>query len=124
MGMYVRACVIMFGVWTVSDSVRFVCLFRPSTLALRCLGFITGAGALARRLGFGCMYAARVPVAPAVDAVPLCLWLVPQWLRVRCDVCVVCWFKLMGPIGIDLSARHRVCWFKMIRPRHHCISTT
>ena len=24
----------------------------------------------------------------------------------RCDVCVVSWFKLMGPIGIVLSAQH------------------
>ena len=27
--------------------------------------------------------------------------------RVRCDVRVVSWFKLMGPVGIVLSARHK-----------------
>ena len=43
------------------------------------------------RLGFNCTCAARVPVAPAVGAVPLCLCQVPQWHRVRCDVSVVCW---------------------------------
>ena len=42
-----------------------------------------------RRLGFSCMCAARVPVAPAVGAVPLCL--APRWHRVRCDLSVVCW---------------------------------
>ena len=56
---------------------------------------------------FRCMCAAHVSVAPAVGAVPLCLWLVPRWHRLRCDVCLVCWFKLMGPIGIILSARHK-----------------
>ena len=60
------------------------------SLAL-CLGFITGTGGLPRRLGFSCMCAARVPVAPAVGAMPLCLRLVPRWHRVRCDVGVVYW---------------------------------
>ena len=69
------------------DRLRFCpfCLFRPSTPALRCLGFITGAGRSPRRLGSSCMCAAPVPVAPAADTVPLCLWL---WQRARC---VVCW---------------------------------
>ena len=43
------------------------------------------------KLGFSCMGAARVPVAPAVGVVPLCLRLVPRWHRRRCDVPVVCW---------------------------------
>ena len=67
------------------------CLLRPSVPALPRLGFLTGAGGLPRRLGFSCMCAARVPVAPAVGAVPLCLCLVPLWHRGRCDVSVVCW---------------------------------
>ena len=37
---------------------------------------ITGVGAFPRCLGFSCMCAARIPVAPAVDVVPLCLWVV------------------------------------------------
>ena len=56
-----------------------------------CLGFITGAGGSPRRLGFSCICAARVPVSPAVDAVPLCL--VPWWYRVRCDVLVTCLYS-------------------------------
>ena len=64
------------------------CLVRPS---VPCLGFLKGAGGVPRRLGFSCVCAARVPVAPAVGAVPLCLCLVPLWHRVRCDVSVVCW---------------------------------
>ena len=52
------------------------------------LGFITGAWGLPQRLGFSCMRTARVPVAPAVGAVLLCLWLMPRWHRVRCAVCV------------------------------------
>ena len=88
---------LVLRVWTVSDSVR---LFVPSQNAgALCLGFIGGAGGLPRRLSFSCMCAARVPVAPAVGAVLLCFWLVPRWHRVQCDLCVVCWFKLMGPIG-------------------------
>ena len=75
------------------DRLRFrpFCLFSPSALALLCLGSITGgAVGLPRRLGFSCMCVARVPVAPAVGAVPLCVWLVPRWHRVRCDVLVRC----------------------------------
>ena len=75
------------------DRLKFrpFCLLRPSAPALPCLGFITGAGWLCRRLGFGCMCAARVFVASAVGAAPLYLFLVPRWHRVRCDVSVVCW---------------------------------
>ena len=130
---------------------------------------ITSARGLPRRLGFSCVCAAWVPVAPAVGAVLPCLWLVPWrrcgmftstrlhvqkhlWhdrskssqaaaqedaqqhtartlktlpkqkhsqqhrkrayktsksMKVRCDVCVVSWFKLVGTIGIVLSVRHK-----------------
>ena len=74
--MYVRVCVCVRGL----DRLRFrlFCLSRPSAPA--CPG-----------LGFRCMRAAWLHVAPAVGAVPLCLRLVPRWHRVRCDVSVVCW---------------------------------
>ena len=72
-------------------SFRPSCVSRPSAPALSRLGFRTGAGGLPRRHGFSCMCAARVPVAPAVGVVPLCLCLVPLWHRRRFDVSVVCW---------------------------------
>ena len=65
-------------------SFRLSCSLRPSAPALPCLGFLTGGC-----LGFRCMCAARVPVAPTVGAVPLCLCLVPLPRRGR--VSVVCW---------------------------------
>ena len=70
-GGYVCVCDWVRGVDRLSF--RLSCLLRPS-------------GALTRRLGFSCMCAARVPVTPAVGAVPLCL--VPRWHRGRCDVSV------------------------------------
>ena len=53
----------------------------------------TAGSAAEGRAAISRMCAARGPCAPAVGAVPLCLWLVPRWHRVRCDVCVcaVCW---------------------------------
>ena len=63
-------------------SFRLSCLLRPS--APPRLGFQMGAGVWSWLLGFSCICAARVPVAPAVGAVPLCL--VPRWHRGRCDV--------------------------------------
>ena len=74
--------------------------------ALWCLGVISGAGGVPQRLDFSGVCAARVPIAPAVGAVLPYVCLVPWWHRVRRDACVVSWFKLMGPIGIVLSARH------------------
>ena len=59
MGGYVCVCVIGFGVWTVSVSVRLVC-YGP---ALPCLGFITVAGGLRRCLGVSCMVLERDAVA-------------------------------------------------------------
>ena len=50
------------------------------------------------------MCAARVPVAPAVGAVPLNLWLVPQWHRVRCDVLVRCMCNSLA-VGLPFVAR-------------------
>ena len=81
------------------DRLRFrpFCLLRPSALALLCLGFITGAGGLPRRLDFSHMCPAWVPVAPAVGAVSLCLCMVPRWHRVRCDVLVRCMYS--GLVG-------------------------
>ena len=67
------------------DCLRFRA-FCPITPALQCLGFITGAGGLPRRLG--CMCAVRVHITPAVGALLPCPWLVPLWHRVRCDVLV------------------------------------
>ena len=69
-------------------SFRLSCMLRPNAPVLPCLGLLTGAGGLPLRLGFSCKCAARVPVAPAVGAVPLCQCLVPQRYRGRCDVSV------------------------------------
>ena len=69
-------------------SFRLSCFLRPSAQVLSRLGFLPGAGELPRRLGFSCICAARVTVAPAVGAVPLCL--VPRWHKGRCYVSVVC----------------------------------
>ena len=70
--MCVCVCVIGFGVWTASVS---VCLIAP---ALPRLGFLTGAGGLPRRLSFGFMCTAWLPVVPVVGVAPLCLYLVPR----------------------------------------------
>ena len=105
-----RVCVIVFGVWTIYVlrlRFRSLSLSCPSAPALRCLRFITGAGELPRCFDFSFVCAAQVPVAPAVGALLPCMWLVPRWHRVRGDACVVCSFRLMGPIGIVLSARHK-----------------
>ena len=63
------------------------------------LGFLTGAGGLPRRLGFSYMCVARVPVAPAVGAVPLCLRLVPRWHRGRCACGVLVRYLYSGLVG-------------------------
>ena len=86
---------------------RAFCFLCPTAPALQCLGVTPGAGGLPRCLDFSCVCAARVPVVPAVDAMLQFLWLVPWWHRVQCDVCVESWCKLMGPIGIVLSAQHK-----------------
>ena len=44
-------------------------LARPSAPALQCLEVLSGAGELPRRLGFSCVCAGMVPVAPVVGAV-------------------------------------------------------
>ena len=80
-----RACVCEYAQGLDRLKLRMFCLFRPSTPALWCLGFITGAGGLPWCLS--CICAERVPVAPTLDAVPLCMWLVPRWHRMQCYVC-------------------------------------
>ena len=100
-------CVLAFWFWPSQTLFRlFRCfLLRPSTLAVWCLDVISGG--LPRRLDFSYVCDALVPFAPTVGAVRPYLCLVHWWHRMRCDVCVVSWFKLMGPIGIVLSARHK-----------------
>ena len=80
-------------------------LLRRSALALACLGFITGARGLRRRLSIGCICAAWVPVAPAMGAAPLNLCLVPRWHRMQCDASVVCWLMPFQRPGWGFAAR-------------------
>ena len=87
----VCVCVVGFGVWTVPESVRFVC-YSSARRHWRIGASSLGAEGLPRRLGFSCMCTAWLPVVPVVGAAPLCLCLVPRWRRVLCDVRVVCWF--------------------------------
>ena len=88
-------------------SFRLSCLLRLDAPALLRLGFRTGTGGLPRCLRFSFMCAARVPVAPAVGAVPLCLCLVPLRHRGWCAVSVVCWLDACTPawLGAPLMAR-------------------
>ena len=72
-------------------------LLSHSVPALPCPAFITGAGGLPRRLGFCCMCAAQVPVAPTVGAVSLCL--VPRWHRERCACGVLVGCMYSGMVG-------------------------
>ena len=60
--------------------------------ALQFLDLLSGARGLSWRLASGFVWAWPVLVAPLVGAVPLCLFLVPWWLRLRCDACVVSFF--------------------------------
>ena len=85
-------CVFVIGVGVLTVSI-FICIVCYSVPALPRPGFLTGAGGLPPRLGFSCMCAARVPVSPAVGAVPLCLYLVPRWHRGRCGVLVRCMYS-------------------------------
>ena len=64
-------------------------------------------GGLTQRLSFSCMCAVRVPVAPAVGAVPLCL--VRRWHRGRCDVRVLVKCLYSGLVG-GLPCMARVAW--------------
>ena len=52
------------------------------------------------------MCAVRDPVVPAVGAVLPHLRLVLWLQRVLCDLRVVSWLELIGPIGMILSSLH------------------
>ena len=83
--MYVRVCVIGFGVSTVSDSVRFVC-YGPARrrchvwASLQALGGCLGASV-------SVVYALRGSLSRPRWVPRPCVW----WHRLRCDVSVVCW---------------------------------
>ena len=85
---YVCVCSgIVLGVWSISDSVRFVLSQRAGTA-------VSGLNYGCR--GFSCLCATRVPDALAVGAVLLCLWMVPRWHRVRCDVLFRCMYRVLA----------------------------
>ena len=87
---------------------------------MRCLGVISGAGGLPQHSHFSCACAALVPVAPAVGAVLLYLWLVPRWHRVPCDVRVACWLDACTAAWLGLcclwcSIVGLRCWASICR---------
>ena len=87
-----RACMLTSLPLHSQAYVRCSGLARPSAPTLQCLGVLSGAGELPRRLVFSCVCAGLVPVAPAVGTVLgtvlACLRLVHWWHAVWFDVCV------------------------------------
>ena len=71
-----------------------------------------------------------ISVAPGVGGVLPYLCLVSCWHRVRCDVCVVSWFKLIGPRciivcagGLAFLTRVSLRWFPAVVIDCLCMST-
>ena len=62
---------------TITQTLSVFWMLLPSVPALRCLGMISGAGGLPRCLDSSCAGSCNC-VAPAVDAVLLCMCLVAQ----------------------------------------------
>ena len=90
---------------------------------MQCLGEISGACGLPRRLDLSFMCAGRVPVVPTVGAVLAYLCLVPWWHRVQCDACVVSWlyaWTAQWLVGCCLRLVHR-CWPVLVAWRFLCV---